>query len=112
MLTEYHFEIEHVKKLDNARADTLSRKKELQKNNKISETLFKKDSNKRIRYNYLQLSGIYKAPKSLWSQWIKKAKEIDSDYKDYKGKEMQLEVIYISSEIAKEYITEFYKGIT
>jgi len=29
MLAEYYFEIEHVKGLDNARADALSRKKEL-----------------------------------------------------------------------------------
>jgi len=29
MLTEYHFEIEHVKGLDNARADALSKKEEL-----------------------------------------------------------------------------------
>ena len=42
MLTEYHFKIEHVKKSDNARADALSRKEELQKNNKMSGTLFKK----------------------------------------------------------------------
>ena len=29
MLTEYHFKIEHVKGLDNARADALSRKEKL-----------------------------------------------------------------------------------
>jgi len=29
MLAEYHFEIKHVKGLDNARADALSRKEEL-----------------------------------------------------------------------------------
>jgi len=29
MLVEYHFEIEHVKGSDNARADALSRKEEL-----------------------------------------------------------------------------------
>jgi len=29
MLTEYYFKIEHVKKSNNARADALSRKKEL-----------------------------------------------------------------------------------
>jgi len=42
MLAEYHFEIKHVKGLDNARADTLSRKEELQKNNKMLGALFKK----------------------------------------------------------------------
>jgi len=64
MLTEYHFKIEHVKKSDNTRADALSRKKELQKNNKVSGALFKESSNKKIRYNHLQLLGTHKAPKS------------------------------------------------
>ena len=54
MLAEYHFKIEHVKRLDNAKADALSKKEELQKNNKVSGALFKKDSNRRIRYNHLQ----------------------------------------------------------
>ena len=31
MLTEYHFEIKHVKKSDNAKADTLDRKKNCKK---------------------------------------------------------------------------------
>ena len=65
MLAEYHFKIEHVKGSDNARADTLSRKKELQKNNKMSGTLFKKNSNGKIRYNHPQLLKTHKAPKSL-----------------------------------------------
>ena len=42
MLTEYYFEIEHIKGLDNAKANALSRKEELQRSNKVSETLFKK----------------------------------------------------------------------
>jgi len=65
MLTEYYFEIEHIKGSDNAKADTLSRKEELQRSNKVLGALFKEDSNKKIRYNYPQLSGIHKAPKSL-----------------------------------------------
>jgi len=64
MLAEYHFEIEHVKGLDNARTDTLSKKEELQRNNKISGTLFKESSNKRIWYNYPQLSETHEAPES------------------------------------------------
>ena len=64
MLTEYYFVIEYVKGLDNARTDALSRKKELQRDDKVSGTLFKKDSNKKIRYNYPQLSRTHKAPKS------------------------------------------------
>jgi len=48
MLTEYYFEIEHIKKSDNAKADTLSRKKELQKNNKVSGALLKLKENGKI----------------------------------------------------------------
>jgi len=68
MLTEYHFKIEHVKGSDNARADVLSRKKELQRSNKMSGTLFKESSNGKIRYNYPQLLKTYKALESLWEQ--------------------------------------------
>ena len=64
MLAEYHFEIEHVKGLDNARTDALSRKEELQKNDKMSGALFKKSSNGKIWYNHPQLSRTYKAPES------------------------------------------------
>ena len=48
MLAEYHFKIEHVKRLNNAKADALSRKKELQRDNKMSGTLFKENSNGKI----------------------------------------------------------------
>jgi len=65
MLAEYHFKIKYIKESDNARADALSRKKKLQRNDKMSGTLFKENSNKKIRYNHLQLSGTHKAPKSL-----------------------------------------------
>ena len=67
MLIEYHFKIEHVKGLDNARADALSRKEELQRNDKVSGALLKSDKDGKIRYNYSQLSGMYKALKNhLW----------------------------------------------
>ena len=78
----------------------------------MSGTLFKESSNRKIRYNHLQLSGTHKALRNLQEQQIKKVKETDPDYKDYKGKETQLEVTYISSEIAEEFVTEFHKGIT
>jgi len=65
MLTEYHFEIKHVKGLDNARTDALNRKKELQKSDKISGTLFKENSNGKIRYNHPQLLKTHKALMSL-----------------------------------------------
>jgi len=65
MLTEYHFKIEHVKGLNNARADALSRKEELQGNDKMSGTLFKESDDSRIRYNHPQLLETHKALKSL-----------------------------------------------
>jgi len=64
MLVKYYFEIEYVKKLDNAKADALSRKEKLQRNNKVSEALFKENSNGKIWYNHPQLSKTHKAPKS------------------------------------------------
>jgi len=64
MLIEYHFEIKHVKELDNAKADALSRKEELQRSNKMSRALFKKSSDGKIRYNYPQLLKTHKALKS------------------------------------------------
>jgi len=64
MLTKYHFEIEHVKGSDNARADALSRKKELQENDKVSGTLLKSNENGKIRYNHPQLLGMHEALKS------------------------------------------------
>jgi len=36
----------------------------------------------------------------------------DPDYKDYKSREMQLETMYVLSEIAEEFITEFHKETT
>jgi len=65
MLAEYYFKIKHIKGLNNAKADALSKKEKLQRNNKVSGALFTEDSNKKIRYNYLQLSGTHKALKSL-----------------------------------------------
>jgi len=65
ILIKYHFKIEHVKESDNAKADTLSRKKELQRNNKVSGTLFKESSNERIKYNHPQLLKTHKALKNL-----------------------------------------------
>jgi len=112
MLAEYHFKIKHVKGSDNTKTDALSRKKELQKSNKMSGALFKESSNKKIRYNHLQLSGTHKALKNSWEQQIKKAQKTNPDYKDYKDREMQLEATYIPSKIAEEFITEFHKETT
>ena len=38
--------------------------------------------------------------------------ETDPDYKDYKGREMQLETMYVLSKIAEKFVTEFHKGTT
>ena len=112
MLTKYHFKIKHVKGSDNTRTDALSRKEELQRSNKVSGTLFKEDNNRKIRYNHSQLLKTYKAPQNLWKQQIKETQKTDSDYKDYKGRETQLEITYIPGKVTEEFVTEFYKGIT
>jgi len=43
MLAEYHFEIQHTKGTDNARADALSKKAKLQSNKKLSGALLRKN---------------------------------------------------------------------
>jgi len=112
MLAEYHFKIEHVKGLDNARANALSRKEKLQRSDKMSGTLFKENSNGKIWYNYPQLLGTYKALKSLWKQQIRETQKTDPDYKDYKEREVQLEAIYIPNKIVEKFVTEFHKRTT
>ena len=53
MLVEYYFKIKYIKGIDNIRADTLSRKTELQGNGKPLGVILKLDKDKKIRYNYL-----------------------------------------------------------
>jgi len=53
MLAEYHFKIEYIKGIDNARVDTLSRKVELQGKEKIKGVILRMDNNGKIRYNHL-----------------------------------------------------------
>ena len=53
MLAKYYFKIEHIKRLDNAKADALNRKAKLQNNNKILGALLKINKDDKIRYNYL-----------------------------------------------------------
>jgi len=53
MLAEYHFEIEYIKSIDNARVDALNRKVKLQKDKKIKGVILKLDKDGKIRYNYL-----------------------------------------------------------
>jgi len=56
MLVEYYFKIEHIKGIDNARVDVLSRKVELQGKEKIKGVILRMDNDGKIRYNYLQLA--------------------------------------------------------
>ena len=65
ILLKYHFEIEHIEGSNNNKANVLSRKEELQSNNKMSETLLKLKENGKIHYNHPQLAGTHKAPVSL-----------------------------------------------
>ena len=48
MLIEYHLKIKHVKGLDNTKINALSRKKELQNNNKVLKALLKLKENRKI----------------------------------------------------------------
>jgi len=53
MLAEYYFKIKHIKGIDNARVNVLSKKAELQGKEKIKGVILKIDNNGKIRYNYL-----------------------------------------------------------
>jgi len=53
MLAEYYFKIKYIKGTDNARADALSKKVELQGKEKIKGAILRMDNDGRIRYNYL-----------------------------------------------------------
>ena len=69
MLIEYHFKIQYTKGTDNAQVDALSRKAELQNNNKPLGALLRKGIDRLIRYNYPKIivtkeSQVYKLLKS------------------------------------------------
>ena len=66
MLAECYFKIKYIKGIDNARADALSRRVELQGSKKLLNTMLRLDENGKIRYNYPQLIGIYKILVSSW----------------------------------------------
>jgi len=53
MLAKYYFKIKHIKGIDNTRANTLSRKAELQDNKKVKGVILRMDEDSKIRYNYL-----------------------------------------------------------
>ena len=112
MLTEYYFEIQYTKGIDNARVDALSRKAKLQNDEKLLGAILRKDEDRLVRYNYPKLavikkSQIYKLPESNQTQRIQEAQIEDLDVDQYKNRE----VTYILRSIAKEFISEFHKGI-
>jgi hypothetical protein len=53
ILIKYYFEIKYIKGIDNIRADTLSKKAELQNNKKLLGVILYIDKNRKIRYNHL-----------------------------------------------------------
>ena len=57
MLAEYYFEIQYTKGIENARADALSRKAELQNNKKLLGAMLRKDKDRLIRYNHPKLAA-------------------------------------------------------
>jgi hypothetical protein len=67
ILTEYYFEIEYIKGINNTKADIFSRKAELQSRKKLLGTILCKDKNGKIRYNYPQILAVYKV---LIASWI------------------------------------------
>jgi hypothetical protein len=66
ILAEYYFKIEHIKGTDNIRADALNRKAELQSREKLLGVMLHINKNGKIRYNYLQILAVYKAPVASW----------------------------------------------
>ena len=61
MFIKYYFKIKHIKGINNAKVDTLSRKIKLQDNKKIKGVILRMDKDGKIKYNYLQLIVTYKA---------------------------------------------------
>ena len=60
MLIEYYFKIKHIKGMDNTRADTLSKKIELQGSKKPLNAILRINKNRKIRYNHPKLAVVYK----------------------------------------------------
>jgi hypothetical protein len=60
ILVEYYFEIKYIKGTDNTRADTLSKKAELQSKKKLLGVILHIDKDRKIRYNHPQILAVYK----------------------------------------------------
>jgi len=74
----------------------------------VSGALLKLKENKKIWYNHPQLAGTHKALMSLWTKRIQETQFKDKDLEDYANQE----AIYISRNIAKEFVKEFYGNLT
>ena len=64
-MAEYYFKIKYVSGTDNIKADALSRKAELQGNEKPLGAILRLNKDGRVRYNHLQLVGTHKVLTSL-----------------------------------------------
>ena len=53
MLFKYHFKIKYISRTDNARADVLNRKVELQGSKKPLGIMLRLNKNRKVRYNHL-----------------------------------------------------------
>ena len=63
ILTKYYFKIKYIKDTNNIKADTLSKKAELQGNKKLLNAILRINKDGKIKYNYLKLVVVYKAQK-------------------------------------------------
>ena len=83
MLIEYYFKIQYTKGSDNTRVDALSRKAELQNDEKLLGALLRKDSNRLIRYNYPKILGTHKVLESVQAQRIQEVQLKDLKLEQY-----------------------------
>ncbi len=65
ILFKYYFKIKYISGIDNVKADIFSRKAELQGNEKPLGVILRLNKDKKVKYNYPQLAGTYKALRSL-----------------------------------------------
>ena len=120
MLAEYHFEIQHTKGTENARADALSRKAELQNDEKPSGAMLRKDKDGLIRYNHPKLAAtreeserVYETPESFWAQRITEAQlEEQLEHPDEETLYKHREATYIPRSIAEHFVEDFHRGMT
>ena len=68
ILVKYHFKIKYISRINNIKADTLSKKVEIQGGEKPLGAILKLGENRKVRYNHLQLTGTHEALESLWEQ--------------------------------------------